>query len=384
MFEKPLGMRDMLPQLYERKNKVRHSIEEEIKRWGYQFIQTPMVEYYETVGSQSAIHDQQMFKLLDQQGRTLVLRPDMTAPIARVAASRLYAEGQPLRLAYSGSVFRAQQREGGRPAEFEQIGVECIGDETVSSDAEMISLMVAVLQTANVVNFKISIGHIGFVNELFTQILGTEERAETIRRFLYEKNYVGYREHVKASSLSSIDKQRLLRLLNLQGGAEIIEEAYMLIENGYGKTALEQLSELWRIMKAYGMEDKLTFDLTLVSHMSYYTGMLFEVYAGNVGFPIGSGGRYDALLGKFGKETVAIGFAIRMDRLLESLGDSEETNDISCVLFSDENRQAAFKRATEERVKGKRVVLQNINGVKDIDACTNEFADVIYMIGKGE
>ena len=77
----------------------------------------------------SAILDQQLFKLLDQQGHTLVLRPDMTSPIARVAASKLLKEELPLRFAYSANVYRAQQREGGRPAEFEQIGVECIGDQ---------------------------------------------------------------------------------------------------------------------------------------------------------------------------------------------------------------------------------------------------------------
>lgn len=382
MFEKPLGMRDVLPHLYERKSDVRTAMKTEIKYWGYQFIQTPMVEYYKTVGTQSAIDDQQMFRLLDQQGRTLVLRPDMTAPIARVAASRLYTEGQPLRLAYSGSVFRAQEREGGRPAEFEQIGAECIGDGTVSSDGEMISLMISTLKTANVKDFKVSIGNVGFVNELLQQILGTAERVEKLRRFLYERNYVGFEEHVKASTLSSIDKQRLLQLLHLQGGVEVIKEAYTLIENGCGKKSLDQLSELWRVMEDYEMTDQLTFDLTLVSHMSYYTGVLFEVYAGNVGFPIGSGGRYDGLLKKFGKDTPATGFAIRMDRLLEALGTWNGTNGICCVLFSDENRKMAFERARNEREKGKRVVLQNINGVSDIDACTSKYGDVIFLIGK--
>ena len=94
------------------------------------------------MGTASAILDQQLFKLLDQQGHTLVLRPDMTAPIARVAASKLYKDQIPLRLAYSANVYRAQQREGGRPAEFEQIGVECIGDDSVSADGEMISLAI--------------------------------------------------------------------------------------------------------------------------------------------------------------------------------------------------------------------------------------------------
>lgn len=384
MFEKPLGMRDVLPQLYERKNKIRKVIEAEIKQWGYQFIQTPMVEYYETVGSQSAINDQQMFKLLDQQGRTLVLRPDMTAPIARVASSRLNKEEIPLRLAYNGSVFRAQQREGGRPAEFEQIGVECIGDETVSADAEMITLMATSIKAAGVGDFKIAIGHIGFLNELFEQILGTEERAEQIRRFLYEKNYVGYREHVKASSLSSIDKERLLRLLQLQGGIEIIEDAYMIIENGSGKKSLEQLSQLWRILKAYGIEHKVIFDLTLVSHMSYYTGILFELYASNLGFPLGSGGRYDNLLGKFGNETVATGFGLRVDRLLEAVTEEIEEQKRYCILFTEENRQTAYERAVGERAAGHLVTLQTVDGVRDLDAYTKQFSEVIYLIGKGE
>ena len=96
MFEKPLGMRDTLPELYEVKHRTRSAISEEMKRWGYQFIETPALEYYDTVGAASAILDQQLFKLLDQQGHTLVLRPDMTSPIARVAASKLLKEELPL------------------------------------------------------------------------------------------------------------------------------------------------------------------------------------------------------------------------------------------------------------------------------------------------
>ena len=86
MFEKPLGMRDTLPLLYETKALVRNRMSVEIKKWGYQFIETPALEYYETIGEASAILDQQLFKLLDQQGHALVLLPDMTTPIARVAA----------------------------------------------------------------------------------------------------------------------------------------------------------------------------------------------------------------------------------------------------------------------------------------------------------
>lgn len=383
MFEKPLGMRDTLPDLYETKQRVKRKIEEEMKRWGYQFIETPTLEYYETVGSASAISDGVLFKLLDQQGHTLVLRPDMTAPIARIAVSKLLNE-LPLRLASTANLFRAQQREGGRPAEFEQIGVELIADETMSADAEVIALMISSLNAAGLTDFKISVGHIGFINELFTQILGTQERAKTLMTFLYEKNYVGYREHVKALPLSSIDKQRLFDLLQLRGGKEVIENAYGLIENEAGRHDLQELAHLWEIISDYGVEANVKFDLTLVSHMSYYTGILFELYAGNVGFPIGSGGRYDQLLAKFGKQTGATGFAVRIDRLLQALGKLEQPDPIVCILFSEERRKEAFQLANEKRAEGIKIVLQDISGVKNVDSLTNKFADTIFLIGKQE
>lgn len=381
MFEKPLGMRDTLPELYETKSQVRNAIGNEMKQWGYQFMETPALEYYETVGTASAILDQQLFKLLDSQGHTLVLRPDMTAPIARVAASKLLKEDLPLRLAYSASVFRAQQREGGRPAEFEQIGIESIADDTVSADGEVIALMVASLREAGLENFQISVGHIGFVQELFQQILGTTERAQSLTKFLYEKNFVGYREHVKSLSLSSIDKQRLLDFLKLRGGEEVIDFALSLIENEKGKEAILQLKQLWDIVVDYGEQSKLKFDLTLVSHMSYYTGILFEVYAGQVGFPIGNGGRYNLLLEKFGKMTGATGFALQLDRLLEALGELKKEEPAHCILFSEERRQEAFQLARDKRGAGVKAILQDINGVKNIDKFTEQFGDVTFLIG---
>jgi ATP phosphoribosyltransferase regulatory subunit len=380
MFEKPLGMRDTLPELYEKKHRVRSLMEDTIKLWGCQFIETPTLEYYETVGAASAIHDAQLFRLLDKDGHTLVLRPDMTAPIARVAASKLLQDDMPLRLAYSANVFRAQQREGGRPAEFEQIGVECLNDETVSCDGEVISLLISSLKKAGLSEFQVSIGHIGFAQELFLQILGTDERSNSLKRFLYEKNYVGYREHVNSLSLSSIDKQRLLQFLDLRGGVEIIGTALDLIENEKGKQAILQLKELWDCLIDYGVQDQVKFDLTIVSHMSYYSGILFEVYAGNVGFPIGNGGRY-SLIEKFGKNASATGFGIHLDRLLEALGNIDIENTVTCIVFSQERRKEAFQLAAELHEQGKRTVLQDINGVKNLDAYTKKFADTTYLIG---
>ena len=380
MFEKPLGMRDTLPELYEKKDIVRTYMSDTMKLWGYQFIETPTLEYYETVGAASAIADQQLFKLLDKEGHTLVLRPDMTAPIARVAASKLLEEDLPVRLAYSANVFRAQQREGGRPAEFEQIGVECLNEDTVSCDGEVIALLISSLKKAGLPQFQVSVGHVGFAQELFVQILGTNGRANALRKFLFEKNYVGYREHVNSLQLSSIDKQRLLKLLQLRGGEEVIGQALDIIENDKGKEAIVELKELWDVIKDYGVEDYVKFDFTIVSHMSYYSGILFEAYAGNVGFPIGNGGRY-SLIEKFGKKASATGFAVRVDMLLEALGGGPLENTTHCIFFSQERRKEAFQLAHEMHEQGQKAVLQDITGVNNLDAFTKRFAETTYLIG---
>lgn len=380
MFEKPLGMRDTLPELYEKKHLVRSRVAETLMLWGYQFMETPTLEYYETVGAASAIDDAQLFKLLDKEGHTLVLRPDMTSPIARVAASKLLDEDFPVRLAYSANVFRAQQREGGRPAEFEQIGVECLNEETVSCDGEIVALLISSLKKAGLSNFQVSVGHVGFAQELFLQILGTNERASALRKFLVEKNYVGYREHVNSLQLSSIDKQRLIKLLQLRGGEEVLEGAFEIIENGKGKKAIIELEELWNVIQDYGVEEYVKFDFSIVSHMSYYSGIVFEAYAGNVGFPLGNGGRY-SLIEKFGKKASATGFAIRVDMLLEALGDLSLENDTHCIFFSQERRKEAFQLGQKMHKQGKKAVLQEISGVKNLDAFTKRFAGTTFLIG---
>lgn len=381
MFEKPVGMRDTLPFLYKRKEEARRKISSVIEGFGYEFLETPTLEFSETVGEASAILDQQLFKLMDQQGYSLVLRPDMTAPIARLAASKLYTGGYPLRLAYSTNVFRAQQHEGGRPAEFEQIGVELIGDGTVSSDSEVISLMISSLKESGVTEFTVALGHIGFVNALFLEILGTEKRAANLRRFLYEKNFVGYREHIKGLSLSSIDKEKLFSLMQLRGKQNVIERARELVHGKEALLALKELENLIQALEVSGVMSSIKLDLNLVSHMSYYTGVVFEGYSANVGYPICSGGRYDELLAKFERPAAATGFAIRMDYLLEAVPKQNETAEQECVIFSEERRKEALEFVAEKRKQGKKVVMQDLTGVKHIDLYTSRFTEVTYLIG---
>lgn len=349
--------------------------------WGFRLMETPTLEFYDTVGVQSAITDTQLFKLLDQNGQTLVLRPDMTGPIARVAASKLHEQAYPLRVGYAANVFRAQEREGGRPSEFEQVGIELIGDGSISADAEVIALAVFALKNAGLRSFKIAIGHVALAETLFVDVLGNTERANVLRRFLYEKNYVGYRQHVKQLPLSSIDKTRLLQLLELRGGQEVIERTEEIVVSQEGKEVLAQLKSLWETLEDYGCTEYIRLDLSMVSHMSYYTGILFEVFADHVGSVIGSGGRYDQLLAHFDAPAPATGFGLRLDRLLEALDAKEIIEPQEAVIFSKEQRLEAFAFAEKERSKGKKIVLQDLAGIENIDAMTKAFEQVTYFIG---
>lgn len=383
-FEKPLGMRDILPSLHDVKAHLREQVQKKIQSWGYRMLETPALEYDETVGEATAIGEQQLFKVLDQQGKTLVLRPDMTAPIARVAASTYKAEAYPLRLAYDTHVFRAQRDEGGHPAEFEQIGVELIGDGTVSADAETIALMAELFEQEDVPACQVAIGHVGYVDALLAEVTGDAGHTSELRQCLYEKNLAGFRQCVRDLPLTDADQARLLALLSLRGGREVLSHAERLVHTAQAKQTLTNLNDLVDILEDYGCAKLVSFDMTLVSHMNYYTGIVYEGYSGSLGFPLASGGRYDELLGRFQHPAPATGFGIFFDRLVESVDGQHDGARGCCIIYTPLHRQEALALAREKRGAGQRVVLQERAGITDTTAFSTCFTEVVYRTGEAE
>ncbi|WP_028783709.1 ATP phosphoribosyltransferase regulatory subunit [Thalassobacillus devorans] len=384
MFEKPLGMRDTLPFFYNQKKKARELLTEEISRFGYLFMDTPFLEYYETVGEASATLDQQLFKLLDQQGHSLVLRPDMTAPIARVAASQLKNAEFPLRLAYDGPVFRAQQTEGGKPAQFEQVGTELIGDHSSYGDAEVIALLIRSLQRAGLDDFQITIGHVGYVRCFFKEILGDDPAiTEELMSYLYRKNHVGYQEAVKALAVSDEAKRSLMGLMKLRGEDEVFDQSKSLARNQECLQAINELKQLYKMLKQYEVEQYVSFDLNLISHMDYYTGILFEGYAPNLGSLLCNGGRYDKLLPSFQLNASATGFAIRLERLVEALAAQTEKEQRIGILVDDDTFSDGLKQAQDLRSEGKKVILQHVDQVPDLQQFKADLAEAIDLTTGG-
>ncbi|MCC3377528.1 ATP phosphoribosyltransferase regulatory subunit [Cohnella sp. REN36] len=358
-FEKPTGVKDYLPHAVAKLRRIERDVLACMDRWGYEQIMTPTIEYYDTVGVASATSDQKLFKLLNQRGTTIVLRSDVTAPIARVASSLLKEQPFPLRLSYHGNVFRAFEEEGGREAEFFQTGVELIGDGAPEADAEVIALAIASLQAAGVPKFKIAVGHVGFLNGLFEEALpGRVEAQESLKACLLQRDHVGYRDILRLLSLEEPVRSELEGILRLRGGQEVCDQALRLGVNEAAHLAIRHLCEIWDVLGAYGVQEHVLIDLTMIGDFSYYTGMTFEGYAAHLGFPVVSGGRYDNLLAQFGRPAPATGFALKTTRILEVARDEAASRGTTLILYAESQRAEALAEANRRRDAGESVVTE--------------------------
>lgn len=379
MFEKPLGMRDSFPEVNEQKEYIRSTSRDFIREKGYDFIKTPSVEYFETIGKASAIDESSLFKLVDNQGEMLVLRPDMTTPIARIAASKLLKEKNPLRLAYYADVFRAQQREGGRPAEFEQLGLELIGDFSPYADSEIIFTAIELLKALGLESFQITIGHAEILTAFLTNNTNDREQVEALRQLLVEKNLVGFSQKIESMNLLQEQKERLIKIIDYTIDSKEFSDFRQFLKDDQ-QYLLDQIEELQKLLE-FQLNDYsiVSFDFSLASHMSYYTGMLFEIHAPGSGFSIGNGGRYDELFKQFSEKVGATGFGIRVDRLLEVLPKNVVNEKHTLLLFDKGSFSKANVLAEARRNAGERVTLQFAEGVNDMEAFKQNFDDVIIV-----
>jgi ATP phosphoribosyltransferase regulatory subunit len=318
VFEKPTGVNDYLPEAVERLRRIESGVLACMSRWGYREIMTPTLEFYDTVGVASATTDKKLSKLLDRWGTTLVMRSDMTAPIARVVASLLREQPLPIRLAYHANVFRAIEEEAGRSSEFFQTGVELVGDASAEADAEVIALSIACLKASGVRKFRVALGHVGFLHGLFEETLpGRTEAQEALKDCLLHRDYVGYREELRRLELAEPVRKELEGILRLRGGQEVCEQALSLSPSPTAQAAIRHLCEVWDVLQAYDAVSDVLIDLTMTGDFNYYTGLTFEGYASDLGFPVLSGGRYDNLLAQFGRPAPATGFSLKTNRILE-------------------------------------------------------------------
>ncbi len=375
LFEKPRGVRDILPPLAARKREIEKKIAVVLRDWGYEEIVTPTFEYAETFANGAYREEEDnLFTFIERSGRAVVLRPDMTAPIARVLASSLQDRRMPVRLSYNASIFRQHGLEAGRAVEFTQSGVELMGDQTPDADAEVIALLITALEAAGVQGYCLAIGQVQFLHALLKEHIEQEGVREKLACALLAKDFVAYDQLVAAEVEAEASRAILREVPQLRGGIEVLARAAKLTASAEALAALDNLRTIWDVLVLHNVESCLQLDLSLLLTKRYYTGAIFEGYAPQVGFPICSGGRYDQLVAKFGRSVPATGFVIGIERVLEMLEKAlpKDPKERYLLLYAEEDRYPVIGFASFLRAKHFIITAQR---VEDVERAMQERVD---------
>lgn len=353
----PEGVRDIYGKEYARKLSVEEKLHEKIAAYGYEDIQTPTFEYFDVFSKEiGTTPSKELYKFFDKEGNTLVLRPDFTPSIARCAAKYFMEESVPIRFSYMGNTFTNTSNLQGKLKEVTQMGAELINDGSVEADGEIIAMVIDALENTGLSNYQISIGNVEFFKGLCEEAGLDEETELALREYISAKNYFAAEDLLTSRNVEGTMKEVLLKAADLFGNIEVLKEAKALLHNERSCNAVLRLERLYDVLKIYGLESHVSFDLGMLSKYHYYTGIIFKAYTYGMGDAIVKGGRYDTLLNQFGKQAPAIGFVIVVDDLLEALARQKVTVSVpvssELLFYTPDTYSEMIKEATALRKQG--------------------------------
>jgi ATP phosphoribosyltransferase regulatory subunit len=306
----PPGTRDVLPEEMRELRELTERLRGAFEHAGYGEVWTPALEYEHVLRTGDARAAGAGYRLFDEHGEVLALRSDMTIPIARLIATRFADDEPPFRLCYFAHAYRAPARGAGELREFLQGGLELIGVAAPEGDAEVVALVVRALDEAGLRRHRVGIGDGSLYRSLLGSLEVPAEQHLPLLECLSRRDLAGLAMRVEQLGLASDARDLLTRLPELRGGPEVLERA-----DGHVAGAMEGLRVLHAGLEQRGVADRVIFDLGLVRELGYYTGAVFEVYDPAVGFALGGGGRYDELIGRFGRPLPACGIALDVQRV---------------------------------------------------------------------
>ena len=246
----PYGTRDVLPGEARAKRVVEDKIAANFLAWGYDEVETPTFEYLDTFSLGGTGVTQESMKFLDRNNRTLVLRSDMTTPLARMVATRLDVKQYVKRLCYIANIFRYEETQAGRQCEFCQAGVEVMGAKEPMADAEVLALAITSLQAAGLTDFTVSVGHAAFLKGLLEEAKLSEEKKEEVKELVLAHNAVGLEGLVKSLKLKPELKDLFSSFFFLQGHVKMLKDLTKVIKNKQSLAALKNLLDIYALAKA--------------------------------------------------------------------------------------------------------------------------------------
>lgn len=366
----PDGVQDILCEDCFTKKEMEHKLRILFRSYGFSELETPAIEFYDVFASEgSAMLQENMFKFFDQQGRILVLRPDITVPVARITATKFRDRAYPLRFSYIGNVYRYNDFGGGKQNEFTQAGIEVLGVNTPESDAEVIAIAIQSLKACGLESFQIDIGQVEFFNGLMEETGLSEEDISKVRMLIDRKDLVGLEEFLKRSEIREDLKELISGLPGFFGSSDVLDKARAFELNKRSRDALENISQVLCILEDYGLGQYISVDLGMLRGLAYDTGIIFRGFTYGVGFPVLTGGRYDKLVGEFGAECPATGFSLGVNMVLMALQRQKvelgKPGTDTFVCYAESGRRAAFELCSVLRKQGLAVELDISNRTAD-------------------
>ncbi len=314
---------------------------------GFQEIVTPPFEYYESaiIGLSQDERNRIIRFTETDSGRIIVLRADITSQVARSAATHLAQRPLPLRLCYTGSVFRRARTGKGEQYMVNQSGIEIVGHAGVEADIEVLLSLVSALGAVGLSEYSISLGHAGFLGSFFERFDDTDR--QTIKKALGKKEKPAIKAILDKAEIPPDEADGFMTLTELYGGEEVFAKAEAICRNEESRRALENLKTIYSSLCEAGLEEKVSIDLAETRGFGYYTGVNMELFSAS-GSTLGTGGRYDNLVKRFKPDLPAVGFAFDIDNMIEAVRQTDSPpvwrgSDILLVGAQDDAPQTAEK-----------------------------------------
>jgi ATP phosphoribosyltransferase regulatory subunit len=316
----PSGGKDVLAVEAQELRAIEAAVRGRFGAFGYREVMTPVLEFAEVIDRAQEGGLREAFRLFDDAGRVLVLRPDLTIPVARLVATRMADHPGPVRVSYLARAFRPPQPGRPRASEERQAGIELVGADGPGADAEALALLVESLRAAGLEGFRVGVGDVSLTSAVLDGVGVDAGARAALGAALAARNFVEWRRLARAAVAGGPAAALVVELPGLRGRDELLERIAATVPAA--GAACERLRDLLRLLGDHGAADAVLIDLGVRRDWPYYSGIVFEAAAPGVGAPVAMGGRYDGLAERFGRARPAVGFGIALDLLHRALTEA--------------------------------------------------------------
>ena len=325
----PSGFRDVLSEEARVREAITRAVADLFASRGYVPIETPTLEVMDVLRAGGRV-PATPFKFFDSRGDLLAMRPDVTLQIARMCATRLVGVPGPLRFRYTQRVFREAETENQVQArELTQCGVECIGEVGPAADAEIVALFAEALRLAGATQFVLAMATVGVLRALLERSGAAEPWKAAVLDAYHGSDFVALDrlcdvvmgravegEAVDAGAAAPAYTEAIRQLARIRGAQDAIDAVRALVTPLGCVADLDDFQATYDLLGEAGLADSVLVDFSVASSFNYYTGLVFEACSPYLGSPLGSGGRYDRMIGSFGADRPAAGFAFSLEQAM--------------------------------------------------------------------